>query len=206
MSTRMLSTFAGLALSCALVLPAHAQLGAGAAPAGAPAVKKDVPFVPSSPEIVDAMLKMANVKKSDVVYDLGCGDGRIVIAAVKDYGAKRAVGVDIDPERITESKSNARKAGVTNRTEFRVGNLFETDIREASVVTLYLLPDVNRKLMPKLMSDLKPGTRVVSHAFDMGDWKPEKTQEVGGTTLYFWTIPERGSRQAEAAATATSAR
>lgn len=206
MSIRMLATLTTLALSCALALPAHAQLGAGATRTDAPTVKKDVPFVPSSPEIVDAMLKMANVKKSDVVYDLGCGDGRIVIAAAKEYGVRRAVGVDIDPERIDESRSNAKEAGVANRTEFRVDNLFDTDIREASVVTLYLLPDVNRKLMPKLMSDLKPGTRVVSHAFDMGDWKPEKTQEVGGTTIYFWTIPERGARQAEAGPAATSTR
>lgn len=201
-----LAGFAALALSLAIALPAQAQEGAGATRADAPPLKKDVPFVPSSPEIVAAMLKMANVSKSDVVYDLGCGDGRIVVAAVKDRGAKRGVGIDIDPERIQESKQNAKKAGVTDRTEFRVGNLFDADIKEASVVTLYLLPDVNRKLMPKLMQDLKPGTRVVSHAFDMGDWKPEKTQEVGGTTIYFWTIPERGARQAQAGAGTTTQR
>jgi len=152
-------------------------------------VRKDVPYVPTPQEVVDEMLKMANVGKNDVVYDLGCGDGRLVITAVKKFGAKRGVGVDIDPQRIKESNANAQAAGVTDRVKFFEQNLFEADIKEATVVTLYLLPDINLKLRPKLWNDLKPGTRVVSHAFDMGDWQPEKTGSVEGRTIYFWTIP-----------------
>ena len=115
------------------------------------------------------------VNKDDVVYDLGCGDGRIVITAAKKYGA-RGVGVDIDPERIKEANANAKQAGVSDRVKFIEQDLFQTDFKEASVVTLYLLPDINLKLRPKLLSELKPGTRIVSHAFDMGDWKPDKTE------------------------------
>jgi SAM-dependent methyltransferase len=148
----------------------------------------DVRYEPSTPEIVSAMLKLANVRKGDVVYDLGCGDGRIVIAAARDYGA-RGVGIDIDPERITEAQENARKAGVAGRVMFRNEDLFEADIKEATVVMLYLWPWVNLKLRPKLWSDLKPGTRIVSHTHDMGDWKPEKEIEVDGHTIYYWTIP-----------------
>jgi len=134
------------------------------------------------------MLRLANVNKGDVVYDLGCGDGRIVIAAAEKFGA-RGVGIDIDPERIQEAQENARKAGVTARVRFRNEDLFEADISEATVVTLYLLPWVNLKLRPKLWSELKPGTRIVSHSHDMGDWKPEKEVEVDGETIYYWTIP-----------------
>jgi len=154
-------------------------------------VRKDVPYVPTPQEVVDEMLRVANVGKNDVVYDLGCGDGRLVITAVKKFGAKRGVGVDIDPQRIKESNENAQAAGVTDRVKFVVQDLFKTDIKEATVVTLYLLPDVNLRLRPKLWSDLKPGTRVVSHAFDMGDWQPEKTTSVDGRTIYFWTIPAK---------------
>ena len=154
-------------------------------------LKKDVPYVPTPQVVVDEMLKLANVTKGDVVYDLGCGDGRLVITAVQKFGAARGVGVDIDPQRIKESNDNAKAAGVTDRTTFVVQDLFQTDFKDASVVTLYLLPEVNLKLRPKLLSDLKPGTRVVSHAFDMGDWKPEKAITVadGGQRLYLWTIP-----------------
>lgn len=156
-------------------------------------VKKDVPYVPTPQAVVDEMLKLANVTKDDVVYDLGCGDGRLVITAVQKFGALRGVGVDIDPERIKESNENAKKAGVSDRTKFMVQDLFQTDFKEATVVTLYLLPSVNLKLRPKLWSDLKPGTRVVSHSFNMGDWKPEKTVTVpgGGQIIYFWTIPAK---------------
>jgi ribosomal protein L11 methylase PrmA len=129
-----------------------------------------------------------------VVYDLGCGDGRIVITAALKYGA-RGVGVDIDPERIKESNENARKAGVADRVKFLQQDLFETNFSEATVVTLYLLPDVNLKLRPKLLSELRPGTRIVSHAFDMGDWKPEKVMKVVGLdrerTIYYWVVPAR---------------
>jgi len=148
----------------------------------------DVRYEPSTPEIVNAMLKLANVKRGDVVYDLGCGDGRVVIAAAQKYEA-RGVGIDIDPQRIKEAQENARKAGVTRRVKFLNQDLFEADIKDATVVMLYLLPWVNLRLRPKLWSDLKPGTRVVSHSHDMGDWKPEKEVQAGGDTVYYWTIP-----------------
>jgi tRNA A58 N-methylase Trm61 len=150
----------------------------------------EVPFVPTPEDTVDQMLTLAGVRPGDIVYDLGSGDGRIVITAVQKYGA-RGVGVDIDPERITEANQNARKAGVAQQVEFRQGDLFKANIGEATVVTLYLLPSVNERLKPKLLSELKPGTRIVSHAFDMGDWKPVREMEVGGRTLYLWVVPER---------------
>lgn len=153
----------------------------------------EVPYVPTPEEVVDAMLKLADVKKDDIVYDLGSGDGRLVITAVKKFGARRGVGVDIDPERVRESNENAQKAGVTDRVKFLEQDLFETDIKEATVVTLYLLPDVNLRLRPKLLSDLKPGTRVVSHSFDMGDWKPDKTENVGGRNIYYWVVPAKAA-------------
>ena len=151
---------------------------------------RDVPYVPTPQTVVDEMLKIAAVTKNDVVYDLGSGDGRIVITAAKKYGA-RGVGIDIDPVRIKEANANAAQAGVTDRVKFIEQNLFETDFKEATVVTLYLLPEINLRLRPKLWSDLKPGTRVVSHAFDMGDWKPDRTEQVEGKTIYYWVIPEK---------------
>jgi SAM-dependent methyltransferase len=164
---------------------------AQAAPAAAPVRRSpDVIFVPTPNEVVDKMLEMAKVTASDVVYDLGCGDGRIVITAAQKYGV-RAIGVDIDPKRIAEATANAKAAKVTDKVRFIEGDLFETDISEASVVTLYLLTRLNEKLKPKLMKDLKPGTRVVSHAFDMGDWKPEQTAQVASSTVYLWRIPGR---------------
>jgi SAM-dependent methyltransferase len=150
----------------------------------------DVPYVPTTQKVVDAMLKMANVNSNDVLYDLGCGDGRIVITAAKKYGAT-GTGVDIDPQRIKEAKENAEEAGVSNKVNFIQGNLFEADFSKATVVTLYLLPSVNLKLRPQLLQQLKPGTRIVSHAFDMGDWQPEQTQTVDGSTIYFWTVPNK---------------
>jgi SAM-dependent methyltransferase len=152
----------------------------------------DVPYVPSPEEVVDGMLKLAAVKQGDVVYDLGCGDGRIVIAAAKKYHA-RGVGVDINPERIKEAEENARKAGVADRVRFIEKNLFDADIGDASVVTLYLLPDVNLKLRPKLLKELKPGTRVVSHSFTMGDWKADKEIRVEGRSVYLWIVPQRAN-------------
>ncbi len=149
--------------------------------------RPDVPYVPTPPAVVEAMLKLAKVTSSDVVYDLGCGDGRIPIAAAQQYGA-RGVGIDIDPVRISEANENAKTAGVTDKVKFLNEDLFTTDFSEATVVTLYLLPSVNEKLIPKLKA-LKPGTRIVSHAFDMGStWPPEERQEVAGKTIYFWTI------------------
>jgi SAM-dependent methyltransferase len=152
----------------------------------------DVPYVPTRPDLVEQMLKLADVKKTDMVYDLGCGDGRIVIMAAEKFGA-RGVGVDLNPERVKEANENARKAGVADRVKFIQGNLFDADIRAATVVTLYLLPDVNLKLRPKLLKDLKPGTRVVSHAFDMGDWKAEKVVQVDHSNVFLWTIPPASS-------------
>ncbi len=148
----------------------------------------DVIFVPTPNEVVDMMLKMAGVTKKDTVYDLGCGDGRIVITAAQKFGA-RGVGIDIDPERVREATDNVRKAAVADRVKIVRGDLFQADISPATVVTLYLLTDLNLKLRPKLMKDLKPGTRVVSHAFNMGDWQPERTAEVGGAQVYLWRIP-----------------
>jgi SAM-dependent methyltransferase len=153
--------------------------------------KPDVEYVPTPHIVVAEMLRLVEVKKTDVVYDLGCGDGRVVITAAKQYGA-RGVGVDIDPKRIRESRANARRAGVVNRVKFLQQDLFETDIREASVVTLYLLPELNRQLRPKLLSDLRPGTRVVSHDFDMGDWHPDHVIHVQGSyehSVFYWVIP-----------------
>jgi tRNA G37 N-methylase Trm5 len=150
----------------------------------------DVPFVPTSQAMVVEMLKLANVTKDDTVYDLGCGDGRIVITAARQFGA-HGVGVDINPERIREANENARKAGVADKVKFIEGDLFTADIRPATVVTLYLLPSVNLKLRPRLLSELKPGTRVVSHSFDMEDWKPDKTVTVDGSHLYLWVIADK---------------
>lgn len=150
----------------------------------------DVVYVPTRHPVVDAMLKLADVQSSDIVYDLGCGDGRIVIAAARDYGAK-GKGIDIDPKRIEEAKLNAAKADVQHLVEFEIGDLFEADVREASVVTLYLLSTLNIKLKPILLEQLKPGTRIVSHSFSMGDWEPEKTEKVDGATIYLWTVPEK---------------
>jgi SAM-dependent methyltransferase len=151
--------------------------------------RPDVIFVPTRELVIDAMLKAANVGPTDVVYDLGCGDGRIVIAAAK-LGA-RAVGIDIDPQRIKEANENAARNGVAGKVDFRLGDLFEADIREATVVTLYLLPSLNVKLRPRLMEQLRPGTKIVSHDFDMGEWAPEQTIPVDGKTVYLWTIPKR---------------
>ena len=154
------------------------------------ALARDVPYVPTTEAVVEKMLEMAKVGPNDIVYDLGSGDGRIVITAAKKYGA-RGLGVDIDPERVKEAKENAQAAKVTDKVQFKEGNLFDVDLSPATVVTLYLLPDVNLKLRPKLLSELKPGTRVVSHNYHMGDWKPEQTVQLEGHTVYFWTIPEK---------------
>jgi SAM-dependent methyltransferase len=163
---------------------------AGAQERADPLRGPDVIFVPTPNEIVSKMMELAKVTRNDTVYDLGCGDGRIVITAAQKYGA-RGVGIDIDPDRVAEATENARKAGVADRVKIIRGDLFEADISGATVVTLYLLTDLNLKLRPKLMKDLKPGTRVVSHAFSMGDWKPERTADVSGTTVYLWRIPPR---------------
>jgi len=162
----------------------------------------DVVYVPTTDPAVDAMLTLANVKKTDVVYDLGCGDGRIVITAAKKYGA-RGVGIDIDPQRIAEARENAKKAGVEHLVRFEENDLFLADIKEATIVTLFLLPQLNLKLKPKLLADLKPGTPIISNTFDMGDWKAEKEVVVNpndenssglSKKVFRWTVPPRGSQ------------
>lgn len=160
----------------------------------APEREPDVPYVPTPNEVVVRMLELAKVQKDDVLYDLGSGDGRIVITAAQKYGT-RGTGIDINPERIREANANAQKAGVTDRVQFRQQDLFKTDLSDATVVTLYLLPDINVKLRPQLFRQLKPGTRIVSHDFDMGEWKPERVVQVQGPnrqhTLYYWVVPEK---------------
>ena len=156
--------------------------------------KPDVVYVPTPPAVVERMLAMAEVNQNDVLYDLGSGDGRIPIAAVRDRGVSRAVGIDIDPQRIREANANAEEAGVTDRVRFLNQDLFESNFSDATVVTLYLLPKLNVQLRPQLLQQLEPGTRIVSHDFDMGEWVPERTEQVEANgrmhTVYLWTVPE----------------
>jgi SAM-dependent methyltransferase len=150
----------------------------------------DVHFEVTPQDVVEEMLEMAKVTKDDIVYDLGCGDGRFVITAAKKFGA-RGVGIDIDPKRVQESRENSIEAGVTDRVKIIEDNLFKTNISEATVITLYLLQDLNLKLRPKLFRELKPGSRVVSYVFHMGDWKPDAMKPLGNSMSYFyvWVIP-----------------
>jgi protein-L-isoaspartate O-methyltransferase len=149
-----------------------------------------VPYEPSSPRVVAAMLKLAEVKSDDLVYDLGSGDGRIPISAARNHGA-RAVGIEIDPKLVERARKNAQAAGVTDRVTFRNEDLFEADFSDATVVTLFLSPEVNLKLRPKLLAGLRPGTRIVSHWHDMGSWKPERRIRIDGIPIYLWRIPPR---------------
>lgn len=184
-----------------LIITAAAMLMAGSAiepPGPTPVALQerrtpDVIYVPTPPEVVEAMLDMAQVRDGDVLYDLGSGDGRIPIAAVR-RAKVRATGIDIDPQRIAEAKANAKAQGVEGKVTFRQADLFASDFSDASVVTLYLLDTLNEKLRPKLLAELKPGTRIVSHAFRMGAWEPDKTQDVNGRTIYFWTVPKKGEK------------
>jgi methyltransferase family protein len=176
-----------LALVCALTAAAPAVAQQSAPPLREP----DVIYLPTPREAVTALLKLANVGPGDVVYDLGSGDGRIVVTAVKEFGAARGIGIDIDPALVREATDNAERARVGDRVRFLNQDLFETDLSDATVVTLYLLPWLNRKLMPKLMAELKPGSRIVSYRFDMGGWKPDQTLTVNGQQIYFWRIPAR---------------
>src|SRR5580704_15566596 len=183
-------SFAALVLSSPLAV----------AQASRPKHQVDVPYVPTTEEAVKAMLKLADVTKTDTVYDLGCGDGRIVIAAAKEYGA-HGVGIDINPQRIQEAEGNAKKAGIEKLVRFEESDLFDADIHEATVVTLFLLEKVNLKLRPKLLKDLKPGTRIVSNTFGMGDWKPDKEFTLADDSdgddfglshkFFLWIVPER---------------
>ena len=190
MKAWFLSLVAAAAVGCGA--PPSASQSAAEAPAAAPKAHRtpDVVYVPTSQATVDAMLKLADVGSRDVLYDLGSGDGRIPITAAQKFGI-RAVGVDIDPKRISEARANARRARVTHLVSFRNEDLFQTNFRDATVVTLYLLPSLNLKLKPRLLQELKPGTRIVSHDFDMGDWKPERTVKVGRDTIYLWTVPDQ---------------
>jgi SAM-dependent methyltransferase len=162
------------------------------AAAPAPARKPDVPYEPTPPEVVGVMLALASIQKGDVVYDLGCGDGRLVIAAVKTPGV-RGVCIDIDPQRIAESRQNAVAAGVADRIAFRTADLFDVRFEDATVVLLFLWPEVNLRLRPKLLKELRPGTRVVSHWHDMGDWKPDRAVTANGfgrpRPVYMWFVP-----------------
>lgn len=179
-SATRISTFAlAASMSFALALPTLAQ----------DAPKLDVPYVPTPEDVVAKMLDLAEVSDSDYVIDLGSGDGRIAIGAAK-RGAK-ALGVDLNPVRVKEAKENAQAAGVQDRVEFREGDLFKTDISKANVLTLYLYNSVNLKLRPTILDTLAPGTRVVSHAFNMGDWEPEVSTQVEGRSVYFWVVPAK---------------
>ena len=184
-------TFRALLIAVVLALGAAAP---NLAQQPAASREPDVVFVPTPPDVVDAMLKLAKVTSSDLVYERGSGDGRSQIAAAKTYGA-RGVGIDIDPERVREATANARANNVADKVTFRREDLFVADISPATVVTLYLSPSVNSRLAPKLMTELKPGTRIVSHAFDFGSWKPQQRIMVSGRPIFFWTIaPPRGTR------------
>lgn len=168
------------AIAFALSLPALAQQS----------VQRDVPYVPTPEHVVKRMLELADIKKGEFMMDLGSGDGRIAIAAARDYGA-RAVGIDIDPQRIQEANENAAKAGVKDRVTFKQENLFETPIKDANVITMYLLTTVNMKLRPRLLEELRPGTRLVSHAFSMGDWEADVYEKVDGRDVYLWIVPAK---------------
>ena len=152
--------------------------------------KLDAPYVVTDYHVVDAMLAMAEVRPDDYVIDLGSGDGRILIAAARSHGA-RGLGVDIDPERVREAEANARAAGVAHRVDFRRQNLFDTPLGEADVVTLYLTREVNLRLRPRILAQMRPGTRIVSHDFDMGDWRPDRRARIGASTIYLWLVPAR---------------
>jgi SAM-dependent methyltransferase len=175
-----------LALSVALLIAsAH-----GSAAPQQDQVEIHAPYVETSLTVADAMLKLGHAGRKDLVYDLGCGDGRIVIMAAKRYGS-RGVGIDINPERIRQAKANARRDGVADLVTFQVGDVYNANLRNATVVMLYLLPDMNLKLRPKLKAELKPGARIVSHSFDMGDWNAKKQKVIGGERIYLWVLRRR---------------
>ena len=191
MNTRREMLRGSAALMLARALPAIGFASAASAQALDEIARPlDVPYVPTPMPVVDAMLDLAKVAKSDAVYDLGCGDGRIVVRAASRFGC-RGVGVDLNPERVKEAKANAINNNVTELTRFEVGDVFEFDFSAATVVTMYLLPNVNLRLRPRLLKELKPGTRIVSHDFHMGDWAPEVTREVNRSRIFLWTIPPR---------------
>lgn len=185
-----------MAAALALTLSWGVAVADIAEPSGEPArdnqpVMLDVPYVPTPDAAVFRMLEMADVQPDDYVIDLGSGDGRIVVAAARDWDVKKAMGVDIDPERIAEANENARKAGVEDRVSFVQGNLYEMDFSEVDVLTMYLLPTINLDLRPVILDTLRPGTRVVSHSFDMADWPPDQWRKVQGRYIYKWIVPAK---------------
>lgn len=193
-------TLLAAAVSLASVASLAACGGAAPAPVAPPEPPLvappglDVPYYPTPMEVVDTMLDMAGVKAGDVVYDLGCGDGRIVVRAAQ-RGA-RAVGVDLDPVRVREARARVKEAGVEDRAEIREGDLFKVDVSPATVVTLYLWAEVNLRLRPSLLAQLRPGSRIVSYEHDMGDWKPERTVAASKEeNIYLWIVPERDAVQ-----------
>jgi SAM-dependent methyltransferase len=194
MTSRRRLLFGAALLPAAQALPAVTLFAPDEASAdvrpGEPGRPLDVPYVPTPMKVVDAMLDLAQVTKNDLVYDLGCGDGRIVVRAAQRFGC-RGVGVDLDPQRVAEARANAKKAGVAQLTQFEVGDVFEFDIAPATVVTMYLLPGINLQLRPRLLKELRPGTRIVSHDFDMGDWTPQRHVDVDRSRIYLWTVPPR---------------
>ena len=184
------------ALLLIAVLSANAQT---VNPKKPPLRSPDVIYVPTPPEVVDAMLTMAKVGKGDVIYDLGSGDGRIPITAVQKYGARRAVGIEIRQDLIKEAEANKANARVGNRVRFINADLFESDFRSATVITLFLGPHLNLKVMPKVLKEMRPGTRIVSHAFNIGRWQPEQKMEVSGRDIYLWRIPAKNTPEFAAA-------
>ncbi|QLC25929.1 methyltransferase domain-containing protein [Parasphingopyxis algicola] len=182
----LLTAAALLGMRCLSVTSARCSLDTLFSPA--PAL--DVPYAETRPEMVAAMLRMAQVRSGDRVIDLGTGDGRILIAAARDFGAS-GLGVDIDPVLVREAEANARVAGVAERTAFRAEDLFETPIADADVVAMFLLPEVNLRLRPRILAEMRPGARVVSHAFDMGAWQPDDEVRAGGAHAYLWIVPAR---------------
>lgn len=183
-------TAALLLCACAVAAPAAGAqcLPAPAVPDAAQMHEAEVLYLPTPHPVVEAMLRFAGVSRSDVVYDLGSGDGRIPIAAARNYGA-RGVGIELDGRMIERARCHAREAGMERLVEFRQEDLFRAELREATVVTLFLFPELNRRLLPKLRAELRPGTRIVSHRFGLGDWPPERTIEAGGHPVLLWTVP-----------------
>lgn len=176
-----------IALGGRCMSPTMASCSAATLFTGGP--RLDVPYLGTRPAVVAQMLEMAQVRPGDYVIDLGTGDGRILIAAAREHGA-RGLGIDIDPVMVAKARANAERAGVADRVRFETADLFKTDLSKADVVTMFLLPEVNLRLRPRLL-ELEPGTRVVSHAFGMGDWRPDQTRRVGGAAVHFWRVPAR---------------
>jgi hypothetical protein len=196
---RALLIGAGVVLAALLTLAGYRSLGGDPEPVRFdPAEfvrsrpKLDAPYIATDYQVVDAMLAMAEVRPDDHVIDLGSGDGRILIAAARSHGA-RGLGVDIDPERVREAQANARAAGVAHRVQFRRQDLFDTRLEDADVVTLYLTREVNLRLRPRILAQMRPGTRVVSHDYDMGEWRPDQRERIGSANIYLWIVPARVS-------------